>query len=65
MKAISLCLVAFASISTAFAAGTKYHLNPDKVYGKGREYEQSVLDKHNSEERKERGFGDVQSLNMT
>jgi len=52
MKAISLCLVAYASISTVFAAGTKYHLNPDKVYGKGVEFEQKVRERHNTEERR-------------
>jgi lysosomal Pro-X carboxypeptidase len=45
MKAIRLCL-ALLSVDTALGIGTRFNLNPDKIYGKGDEYESRIKNDH-------------------
>lgn len=41
MKAILMCLL---SLTSVLSMGTKYHVSPDKLYGKGDEFEKRVKD---------------------
>lgn len=45
MKAIKLCL-ALMSVDTAVGLGTRNVYNPDKLYGKGDEYEARIKNDH-------------------
>ena len=45
MKAIRLCL-ALLSVDTALAIGSRFRLNPDRIYGKGDEYEARIKNDH-------------------
>jgi hypothetical protein len=56
MKAVLLCL-GLATVSTVLGMGTKHHVSPDKLYGKGPEFEQKVRDHH-----AEKGMGAPQEF---
>jgi lysosomal Pro-X carboxypeptidase len=60
MKAILLCL-GLATVSTVLGMGTRHHVNPDKLYGKGPEFEQKVRDQHDGL-RAEKGMGAPQEF---
>jgi len=63
MKSILLCL-GLAVMTTVLGMGTKQHVNPDKLYGKGPEFEQRVR-AHHENAKSEKGFGAPQEFMFT
>jgi lysosomal Pro-X carboxypeptidase len=64
MKAIKLCL-SLLSVTSVLGLGTKYHLNPDKVYGKGPAFEQKVRDEFAERNSHLNGYAELVESNYT